>query len=127
LEGLDQLVELVSLTIGVLLVLLSFISSIFQIPPVTFFAQILNILITVVFWIGYKIARVKLSIDLRLWVIVEGVSFAYFILLQTVVLLPSTFSLDIEPLIFTGVFMLLIFLIDVVRENIINFVLKKWI
>lgn len=126
-EGLDQLVELVSLTIGVLLVLLSFISSIFQIPPVTFFAQILNILITVVFWIGYKIARVKLSIDLRLWVIVEGVSFAYFILLQTVVLLPSTFSLDIEPLIFTGVFMLLIFLIDVVRENIINFVLKKWI
>lgn len=108
------------------MILLSFISSIFQIPPVAFFAQVLNILITVVFWLGYKIARAKLSIDLRLWVIVEGVTFAYFILVQTVVLLPSTFSLDIEPLIFTGLFMLLIFLTDVVRERIINFVVRRW-
>ena len=115
-----------SLVVGFILVLTSIIAVIVEVPPIALLAQITNVVFTIIFWLGYKIARTKLSIDLRFWIIVEGVTFAYFILIQSVFQIPTTFSLDLPPLIFTGLFMLLWFLIDPIRSFTVSRVLGRW-
>ncbi len=126
LEAFDQFVELVSLVVGSILILISIIGVIVEVPPIALLAQITNVVFTVIFWLGYKIARAKLSIDLRFWIIVEGVTFAYFILIHSVIQISTTFSLDLPPLIFTGLFILLWFLIDPIRSFTVSYVAGRW-
>lgn len=126
LDAFDQYIELISLVVRSILVLVSILAVQLAVPPIALLAQITNVVFTVIFWLGYKIARTRLSIDLRFWVIVEGVTFAQFIFTQAIIQIPSILSLDLPPLLFTGGFMLLILFIDVPRSIAVSFVLEKW-
>jgi hypothetical protein len=69
LEVLDQSVELVSLLLGVVLILLQFLVGPI-LPTISSMLNGFNILVTIFVWASYKIARIKMAIDLRLWIIV---------------------------------------------------------
>ncbi|MFW9967038.1 MAG: hypothetical protein ACFFEA_07780 [Candidatus Thorarchaeota archaeon] len=74
--------ELVSLLLGVILVILQILLNP-GLPTVSAMLNGFNILVTIFVWVSYKIARIKMAIDLRLWIIV--VAFQLFTAFPVVV------------------------------------------
>jgi len=129
LESLDQSVELFALLFGGILGILTYFSSVLQLSSFTIIAQSFNFIATLSIWTAYKIARTKISIDLRFWVIVEGITLSYFIIMQLVFVIPSIFPSIDQSIVFGGSFlayMILIFGTDKVRPFARRIVEKRW-
>lgn len=128
LESLDQTVELTALLVGAILGITTYLSSLMQLTSLSVITQSFNVIATLTIWTSYKIARTKISIDLRLWVIVEGITLSYFILLQLFIQIPIFFL--IEESIIRGallvVYMILFFGLDYIRPYARKIAEKRW-
>jgi len=91
LESLDQIFELVTLIIGACFAVLFFlIPESYQLSPIS-----VQIAITGMFYLGYKIARIKLAIDLRIWIISIGIGTSVMFVVFLMVFAPLMVLLPI--------------------------------
>ena len=68
LEVLDQTVEFVALFVSLMLLVLQLVANLFY-PLLINILNGTNIIFILLIWMGYKLARIKQAIDLRLWII----------------------------------------------------------
>ena len=87
LEAMDQLVEITALVMTLILAAVVYIASTQELPFLAPIAESINLVITFTIYVAYKIARIRLALDLRLWIISEVMTLAVFIIMVNLLLM----------------------------------------